>query len=275
MLFTYLYCLFSKVSVSLPVKLLLWYSRFFGVTFVSPVYPHPLSGLQRSFLLFISVNISTDPIPPELCCSSSFSNLIVHPSNLYSLSFLLSYSAYTGILTIYPFLYRFAGKLPPFPAKIYACCCITVAAQLPTLPISAYYFHTINLNGFLANLVAVPLATFLLYAAMLCLIFPFLLSQYLAWIPEVTEKIIMGFLHIFAPYSFNLHHLYPSVPTVLLILYQFVFLYLYFTKPGKKWRRYPCSLSLFSYAGIYPPIFILPIARKSSYFNFLKKVLLY
>ncbi|MFR5956919.1 MAG: ComEC/Rec2 family competence protein [Odoribacter splanchnicus] len=59
---------------------------------------------------------------------------------------------------------------------------------MPTLPISAYYFHTINLNGFLANLVAVPLATFLLYAAMLCLILPFLLSQYLAWIPEVTEK---------------------------------------------------------------------------------------
>ena len=73
---------------------------------------------------------------------------------------------------------------------------------------------------------------------MLCLILPFLLSQYLAWIPEVTEKIIMGFLHIFAPYSFNLHHLYPSVPTVLLSYISLIFLYLYFTKPGKKWRRF-------------------------------------
>ena len=61
----YLFILFIFKSIGfLPVKLLLWYSRFFGVTFVSPVYPHPLSGLQRSFLLFISVNISTDPIPP-------------------------------------------------------------------------------------------------------------------------------------------------------------------------------------------------------------------
>ena len=117
-------------------------------------------------------------------------------------------------------------------------CCLPSARSEAILPISAYYFHTINLNGFLANLVAVPLATFLLYAAMLCLIFPFLLSQYLAWIPEVTEKIIMGFLHIFAPYSFNLHHLYPSVPTVLLSYISLIFLYLYFTKPGKKWRRY-------------------------------------
>ena len=61
-----------------------------------------------------------------------------------------------------------------------------------------------------------------------------------------------------------------------IVLYQFDFsISLFYQTRGKNGEDIPRSLSLFSYAGIYPPIFILPIARKSSYFNFLKKVLLY
>lgn len=236
----YLFILFIFKSIGFPSRKITFVVLPILWCYVCLTGLSPSVVRAATILSFIHIGqyFNRSYTPLNSVAAAAFLTLSFHPSNLYSLSFLLSYSAYTGILTIYPFLYRFAGKLPPFPAKIYACCCITVAAQLPTLPISAYYFHTINLNGFLANLVAVPLATFLLYAAMLCLIFPFLLSQYLAWIPEVTEKIIMGFLHIFAPYSFNLHHLYPSVPTVLLSYISLIFLYLYFTKPGKKWRRY-------------------------------------
>lgn len=236
----YLFILFIFKSIGFPSRKITFVVLPILWCYVCLTGLSPSVVRAATILSFIHIGqyFNRSYTPLNSVAAAAFLTLSFHPSNLYSLSFLLSYSAYTGILTIYPFLYRFAGKLPPFPAKIYACCCITVAAQLPTLPISAYYFHTINLNGFLANLVAVPLATFLLYAAMLCLLLPFLLSQYLAWIPEVTEKIIMGFLHIFAPYSFNLHHLYPSVPTVLLSYISLIFLYLYFTKPGKKWRRY-------------------------------------
>lgn len=242
----YLFILFIFKSIGFPSRKLtlavlpiLWcYACLTGLS--------PSVVRAATILSFIHIGqyFNRSYTPLNSVAAAAFLTLIFHPRNLYSISFLLSYSAYTGILTIYPFLYRLAGKLPSFPAKIYACCCITIAAQLPTLPISAYYFHTINLNGFLANLIAVPLTTFLLYASMICLLLPFLLSQYLAWIPEITEKILMSFLHTFAPYSFNLHHLYPSVSSIILSYTGLIFLYLYFTKPGKKWRR--CSIiSLF------------------------------
>lgn len=155
--------------------------------------------------------------PINSLAASAFFSLLIQPSNLYSLSFLLSYSAYAGILVIYPFLFRLPGKLPPIPSKVYACFCITIAAQLPTLPVSAYCFHTLNINGFLANLIAVPLATLLLYSASISLVLPCVIGQYTMPVSEILCKILTGFLRLFAPYSYNLKDLYPTLFTILLL----------------------------------------------------------
>lgn len=149
-------------------------------------------------------------IPLNALAASAFFTLLIQPASLYSVSFLLSYSAYAGILIFYPFLLRLPGTLPPVASKIYACCCITVAAQLPTLPLSAFYFHTVNVNSFLINLIAVPLATLLLYTSACCLLLPLFISQYLAPLCECLSHLLVRLLQFFTPYSLNLQHLYPS-----------------------------------------------------------------
>lgn len=183
-----------------------------------------LTGLSPSvvraatILSFITIgkSICRAYIPLNTIAASAFITLLINPSLLYSLSFQLSYCAYIGILVLYPFLYRLV-KLPPFLSGIYGCCCVSIAAQLPTLPISAYYFHTVNLNGFLANLVAIPLATGLLYSGILCLFLPALISKYLIFIPQVTGKILLLFLRYVAPFSVNVEDLFPSSVQIVML----------------------------------------------------------
>ena len=51
-----------------------------------------------------------------------------------------------------------------------------------TLPIMAYYFHTISLNSIFINLIAVPAASFLLYGGIMLLALPGFISFYLSYI---------------------------------------------------------------------------------------------
>ena len=184
-----------------------------------------LTGLSPSvvrastILTFITIGkvFCRSYTPINSLAAAAFFSLLIQPSNLHSLSFLLSYSAYAGILIIYPCLFHLPGKLPPLLSKIYACFCITIAAQLPTLPISAYYFHTMNINGFLANLIAVPLATLLLYSASIGLILPKVISQYIMPVNEMLCRLLTGFLEWFAPFSLNIKDLYPTLLTLLLL----------------------------------------------------------
>lgn len=155
--------------------------------------------------------------PLNALAASAFFTLLVQPTALYSASFLLSYCAYAGILIFYPFLLRLPGTLPPVVSKIYACCCVTIAAQILTLPLSAFYFHTVNINSFLVNLIAVPLATLLLYCSACCLMLPLFISQYAILICELLCKLLVRLLQLFSPYSVNIHHLYPSVFCTLFI----------------------------------------------------------
>lgn len=215
----YLFFLFILKHIGLP-------HRKAGILLLPILWSYAcLTGLAPSvvrastILSFITVGkaFSRTYTPLNSIAASAFFTLLIQPSALYSLSFLLSYSAYTGILIFYPVLFRPGSTLPPVFSKIYACCCITIATQLPTLPLSAFYFHTINLNSFLANLIAVPLATLLLYSSACCLILPLFLSRYISGICELLCRFLVRFLQYFAPYSVNISDLYPTLPFLVLI----------------------------------------------------------
>lgn len=182
--------------------------------------------------------------PVNSIAASAFLTLLFRPALLFSPGFLMSYSAYTGIILLYPMLYH-PKKLPALFSGIYACCCLTIAAQIPTLPISAYYFHSINLNGFLTNIVAVPAATVLLYSATLFILLPSAIGTYLAPVIEFGCRLLIKILHIFQPVMLNLHHLYPTLPLVLLVYAGMICMVLYLIHRKKRWLKYSCySLGL-------------------------------
>lgn len=97
--------------------------------------------------------------------------LLLNPLLLYSISFILSYSAVVAIVTLEPPLSRLLPiRLWPF-SKIWDLLCLSVAAQIGTLPWTLYWFGQTSNYFALTNLVVVPAAGILIGFALIVLVF--------------------------------------------------------------------------------------------------------
>lgn len=81
--------------------------------------------------------------------------LMLDPTFLTNIGWLLSFASYTGIMMLSPAITRFfyGAKKPGFIASVIL---TTVAATLMTLPITLYYFGQISLISVIANLIILP-----------------------------------------------------------------------------------------------------------------------
>ena len=191
-----------------------------------------LTGLSPSvvraatILTFIALGktLERDYTPINAIAASAFFTLLVQPQLIGSVSFLMSYSAYTGIVLFYPYLNRLPGKLPAIPAKLWALCCLSLSAQLLTLPINAYYFHTITPGSVLINLLAIPLATILLYGSVLLFLLPAFIGIHVSVIITWTGHLLLYTLNSLQPIAFNLSGLYPTTWHILFIYLNFLLL---------------------------------------------------
>jgi len=109
--------------------------------------------------------------------ASAFVLLCYNPYYLWAVGFQLSYLAVLGIVIFQkPFYHCFYIK-NKLLNKVWELMCISTAAQLLTFPVCTYYFHQFPNLFLFTNLVAVPLSTIILYAALALAAF--------SWIPVV------------------------------------------------------------------------------------------
>ena len=90
--------------------------------------------------------------------------LAVRPTDLWSVSFQLSFAATTAIVVCIPPLQNgiiSPPKIPVILRYILGIVIVSLAAQIGTLPITMYYFGQISCYFLLANLIVLPLATLL------------------------------------------------------------------------------------------------------------------
>lgn len=202
----------SKPRIHLFIIPLLW-----GYTCLTGLSPSVVRAATILTFIIIGNAFQKDYTPINSIAASAFLTLLLQPLVLYSVSFQMSYSAYCGIITLYPLLNRLPGKLPPVISSVWSLFCISVTAQLPTLPLTAYYFHTIGINNFLVNIIAVPLATLLLYAGTILLILPYAIGIHLVFIINLINHLLLWILKTFNIISINLENLYPTVLHILLL----------------------------------------------------------
>lgn len=163
-----------------------------------------LAGAQPSVLrsaLMFSMIVAGESLGRKnttfnsLACSALIL-LLINPFWLWDLGFQLSYTAVASILIfmrpVYNLLY-FPNKLVDFIWKMNA---VTLAAQILTLPLSIYHFHQFPTLFFLSNLLAVPLSSIILLAAIfLCVIAwlpgpAFLLGQLIGWLIRMMNHAV-------------------------------------------------------------------------------------
>ena len=97
--------------------------------------------------------------PLNALCLSGSVILMVHPWEIYSLGFQLSFGATAGIIALYR-LYR--DCMPGMLGRIGNSLALTFSAQIGVIPVIAITLNQINFTGICANLVIVPLMELLM-----------------------------------------------------------------------------------------------------------------
>ena len=131
---------------------------------------------------------------------------IAAPLQVGSIGFQLSYAAVTGISLLYPTCHNSfetifrkpsgAGKfIYTAVLKLWESLSITLCCQIETLPILIYHFGGIAQFFLITNLLAIPLATAILYI--------FVLSLAFQWVP-FANNLLTGLLNLLISYMNNI-----------------------------------------------------------------------
>jgi len=121
--------------------------------------------------------------------ASAFFLLLFDPWLICSAGFQLSYLAVLGIVLLYRPIYNVWEPTWVAMDWIWQITCVSIAAQIATLPVTLYYFHQFPLYFLLANLFVIPASTLILLGGILLLILspiPVLAD----WLARILEWLI-------------------------------------------------------------------------------------
>lgn len=105
--------------------------------------------------------------------------LFISPLYLFELSFQLSFLAVASILLFFTPLYTLLPIRSRFIRWAWGLLCVSLAAQIGTLPVIVYTFGRISCYSLLTNYIAIPAATLILYIGAALILF----SPLTLWAP--------------------------------------------------------------------------------------------
>ena len=107
--------------------------------------------------------------------------LFISPLYLFDISFQMSFLAVLSILVFFPSISSLFHFSHTWSRWIWNLLCLSIAAQIGTIPLVAYYFGRISCYSLLTSFIAIPSATFILYlCAVLLILSPF------AWLSSLS-----------------------------------------------------------------------------------------
>ena len=105
--------------------------------------------------------------------ASAFILLIINPYSIMNVGFQLSFAAVISIVFFQPKIYSllsFKNKIPDYFWQLVS---VAIAAQIGTFPITIYYFEQFPAYFILTNIIIIPVATLIVYGAILLFIVSF------------------------------------------------------------------------------------------------------
>ena len=153
---------------------------------------------------------------------SAIVSSLINPTVIFSVSFQLSYGAMIAIIYIFPYVRKINYK----KLKILDYILFTIAIQIFLMPITVYYFNTIQFLSVISNLILLPLASFYITVNYIALFLEnFYLSFLLKPIVEILYKILIYLIDFFSelPYlsveyiNKNLIYIYVVVFVIIVI----------------------------------------------------------
>ena len=142
------------------ILLLLWMYAF--ITGLPPSVFR--STLMCSFVL-VGGLFSKKSLSYNTIFMSAFFMLTVNPELLFSIGFQLSYSAVLSIIYFPPKINKYVNINNKYAKWVWDSLVISLVTQIATTPFSLYYFQIFPNYFLFSNLIAIPIATFIIYFA--------------------------------------------------------------------------------------------------------------
>lgn len=203
------------------VLIALWFYAF--MTGLSP-------SVLRATTMFSFVSIGSNlnrktHIYNSLSVSAIFL-LIIDPNLLFQLGFQLSYAAVWTIVAFQPLLYKLWTPKTWIIDKTWALVCVSITAQIGTLPLSLYYFHQFPNYFILTNIIVIPAAWLIIHLGFLVLIFSFvpLLNILLTQLLIGMVKALNYSMKWIADLPFSLTSDIPMCQAQMIMLYLLILL---------------------------------------------------
>ena len=126
---------------------------------------------------------------------SAVISVLINPTAIFSVSFQLSYGAMVAIIYIFPYVRKINYK----KFKILDYILFTTTIQIFLIPITVYYFNSIQFLSVISNLILLPLASFYITINYVALFLEnFYLSFLLKPVIEILYKILIYFIDFFS-----------------------------------------------------------------------------
>ncbi len=174
-----------------PVLLLLILAFLWGFAFLTGLS----SSVVRSVIMFSLLAAASlqaeKPLTMNTMAAAAFLMLLYNPVWLFDVGFQLSFAAVAAILVFQPRMYSLRKVESRWLRYGWGLVTVSVAAQIGTAPLVIFYFSRFSTHFLLTNLWVIPLASLVLYSAVLLLaLTPFPVLQ------QVFSPITEELLHI-------------------------------------------------------------------------------
>lgn len=126
----------------------------------------------------------------NILAAVAFFMAVWNPLSIYSLSFILSFSAIIGIMYFYELIldaFTIKNTLVKEGWKLIA---MSLAAQITTLPILLYYFHQFPPIFIITNLFAIPISNLIVIAGLILCVFDFI--PYMGYLLAANINILLA-----------------------------------------------------------------------------------
>lgn len=221
------------ISAGLVLGCIALYSILAGC--VPPVIRSAIMG----GLTFLALALGRERESRYILLLTGILMLLWNPLLFFHISFELSYLATAGLIFLAP-VFRSWLRARGIPDVIAMSLAITLAAQLATLPVLAWYFGQVSLSALLANLLVVPVLELIiilgLFAGLLAFLLPFL-GQIIFAMTSLMLGLAAEFVHLLAQLPGGIVYLSAMAwPTVG--LYYLVLGMLLLSEKQREWLRY-------------------------------------
>lgn len=149
-------------------------SAIWGYAMMTGLSPGVVRSASMFTLYSLVVLLNRDRMSANTLAFAAVVMLVVNPLYLWDVGFQLSFMAVLGILVFYPPFYHLFKGRRLFDYRLFrwlwSLVCVSVAAQIGVAPLVMYYFGRFSCYFLFANVLAVPIATFIIYCAVVLLL---------------------------------------------------------------------------------------------------------